>query len=124
MLTDNLLNSAGAIAIVYRRDGQSQLVELDNAPMPKEAVTVDMRQVDYATLILGALDTLTHGGERTIRILGNSDGADDADAQVEVIMDEKPLHDDLISYSWNIVLISLLVAVLTPPCSICSSAAS
>lgn len=113
MLTDNLLNSAGAIAIVYRRDGQSQLIELDEAPMPKEAVTVDMRQTDYATLIMGALDTLTHGGDRVLRILGNSNGAADEDAEVEVIIDEQPLHDDLIAYSWNIVLISLLVAFLT-----------
>jgi signal transduction histidine kinase len=113
MLTDNLLNSAGAIAIVYRRDGTSQLIELDEAPMPREAVTVDMRQADYPSLIMGALDTLTNGGSRTLRILGNSDGAEDADAEVEVLMYERPLYDDLIAYSWNIVLISLLVATLT-----------
>jgi signal transduction histidine kinase len=114
MLTDNLLNSAGAIAIVYRRSGQSQLIELDEKPMPKEAVTVDMRQVDYMTLIMGALDTLTHRGDRVLRILGNSDGvALEGEAEVEVLIDEKPLHDDLIAYSWNIVLISLLVALLT-----------
>ncbi len=113
VLTDNLLNSAGAIAIVYRRDGQSQLIELDEAPMPKEAVTVDMRQTDLATLVMGVIDTLTHGGDRVLRILGNSNGAADEDAEVEVLIDEKPLHNDLIAYSWSIVLISLLVAFLT-----------
>ena len=112
MLTDNLLNSAGAIAIVYRRNGSSQLIELDEAPMPREAITIDMRQTDYPTLIMGALDTLSHGGDRVIRILGNSDGAGDADAEVEVLMNETPLHDDLIAYSWNIALLSLLLAVL------------
>ena len=112
MLTNNLLHSAGAIAIVYRRNGQSQLVELEEKPMPREAVTVDMRQTDYPTLIMGALDTLTHGGDRTLRIVGNSDGGDEQ-SEVEVIMDEAPLHNDLLGYSWNIVLISLLVAVLT-----------
>jgi signal transduction histidine kinase len=112
MLTNNLLHSAGAIAIVYRRNGQSQLLELDEKPMPREAITVDMRQTDYPTLIMGALDTLLHGGDRTLRILGNSDGGDEQ-SEVEVIMDEAPLHADLVGYSWNIVLISLLVAVLT-----------
>ena len=112
MLTNNLLHSAGAIAIVYRRNGQSQLVELDEKPMPREAVTVDMRQTDYPTLIMGALDTLGHGGDRTLRIVGNSDGGDEQ-SEVEVIMDEAPLHADLVGYSWNIVLISLIVAVLT-----------
>jgi signal transduction histidine kinase len=112
MLTNNLLHSAGAIAIVYRRNGQSQLIELDEKPMPRQAVTVDMRQTDYPTLIMGALDTLTHNGDRTIRILGNSDGGDQQ-SEVEVIMDEAPLHADLLAYSWNIALISLAIAVLT-----------
>jgi signal transduction histidine kinase len=116
MLTDRLLKSAGAIAIVYRRDGQSQLIELDEKPMPREAVTVDMRQTDYPTLIMGALDTLVNGGGRTLRILGDGDESDatsNQNAQVEVLMDEAPLRADLVSYSWSIVLISLLVTVLT-----------
>ena len=70
-----------------------------------------MRQTDYPTLIMGALDTLAHDGDRTLRILGNSDGGDEQ-SEVEVIMDEAPLHADLVAYSWNIVLISLLLAVL------------
>src|SRR5690242_20529025 len=35
MLTDRLLNAAGAIAIVYRSGGQSQLIELEEMPMPR-----------------------------------------------------------------------------------------
>src|SRR3569623_3328507 len=111
MLTNNLLHSAGAIALVYRRNGQSQLIELDEKPMPRQAITVDMRKTDYPTLIMGALDTLIQGGDRTLRILGNSDGGDDG-SEVEVIMAEGPLHADLVSYSWNIALLSLLIAVL------------
>src|SRR3569623_493738 len=111
MLTNNLLHSAGAIALVYRRNGQSQLIELDDAPMPRQAVTVDMRKTDYPTLIMGALDTLSHGGDRTLRIVGNSDGGDKG-SEVEVIMSEAPLHADLVNYSWNIALLSLLLAVL------------
>ena len=33
-LTDRLLMSAGAQAIVYRRDGQSQLIEVEGGPSP------------------------------------------------------------------------------------------
>src|SRR5690606_19300601 len=57
-LTDRLLTAAGAQAIVYRREGQTQLIELAEAPMPRAAVTVDMRLRDPLTLIGGALDTL------------------------------------------------------------------
>jgi signal transduction histidine kinase len=112
MLTDNLLNSAGAIAIVYRRNGTTQLIELDSTPMPREAVTVDMRHDDLAAQMMGTVDTLTNGGKRTLRIVGNSDGTD-SDAEVEVLMAEAPLFAELLTYSRNIILISLFVAALT-----------
>ena len=115
MLTDNLLRSAGAIAIVYRHNGQSQLIELDERPMPRQAVTIDMRETGYPALVMGALDTLVHSGDRTLRIVGSGDGLASAggDGEVEVVMDEAPLRADLVSYSWNILLISLLIAVAT-----------
>jgi signal transduction histidine kinase len=111
MVTDNLLNSAGATAIVYRRGGKSQLIELDNAPMPREAVTADMRERNPVTLIEGALDTLFNGGNRTLRIVGDTDGSDAS--QVEVLMPEAPLKAELIDYSRNIAAISLVIAALT-----------
>src|SRR6218665_3611961 len=83
MLTDRLLNSAGATAIVYRRDGQSQLLELEQLPMPREAVTVDMRVRDPLTQISGVLDTILAGGDRTLRIIG--EGGND-ESLVEVLM--------------------------------------
>jgi len=111
MVTDNLLNSAGATAIVYRRNGRSQLIELDNAPMPKQAITADMRLRDPMTLIGGALDTLINGGDRTLRIVGNMDG--DTASEVEVLMAEAPLKRELIAYSGNIVLLALVIAAIT-----------
>ena len=110
-LTDRLLNSAGATAIVYRREGQSQLIELQSAPMPREAVTIDMRVNDPMTLIAGALDTLFFGGDRTLRIIGAGDG--DNESLVEVLMPEAPLRSDLLAYSRNIFILSLIVAVMT-----------
>ena len=109
-LTDRLLNSAGAIAIVYRREGQSQLIELQNAPMPREAVTVDMRDASPMAQIAGTLDTLLlGGGGRTLRIIGSSDD----DSLVEVLMPEAPLRRDLLVYSRNLFILSLIVAVMT-----------
>ena len=110
-LTDRLLNSAGAIAIVYRREGQSQLIELEQAPMPREALTVDMRAASPMTLIAGAIDTLVFGGPRILRIVGNSD--DQEPSLVEVLVSERPLRNELLFYSRNIFLLSLIVAVMT-----------
>lgn len=111
MVTDNLLHSAGATAIVYRRGGKSQLIELDSAPMPRQAVTADMRRRDPMTLIAGAIDALVEGGDRTLRIVGNLDG--DPSGEVEVLMAEAPLKSELIVYTRNIVLVALVIAAAT-----------
>lgn len=111
VLTDRLLTSAGALAIVYRREGQSQLIELEDATIPREAVTVDLRERDPATLILGALETLVLGSNRTLRIVG----ADDIqpDGVIEVLMPEAPLRSELLLYSRNLALLSLILAIIT-----------
>jgi signal transduction histidine kinase len=111
-LTDRLLNSAGAIAIVYRREGQSQLIELENTPMPREAVTIDMRDTGPMAQIAGVLDTLLFGGNRTLRILGGTDG-ESGEALVELLIPEQPLRRDLLVYSRTTVLLSLIVAIMT-----------
>ncbi|GHA23803.1 histidine kinase [Devosia pacifica] len=109
-LTDRLLRSAGADAIVYRREGQSQLIELADAPTPREAVTADMRMRDPITLIGGALDTLFSGGDRTLRIVGEGELQE---SLVEVLMPERALYLELVTYSRNILLLSLLIAAIT-----------
>lgn len=111
MVTDNLLKSAGAEAIVYRRAGKSQLIELDSAPMPRESVTADMRAHDPMTLIMGAVDTVIWGGNRTLRIVGDGDGPDPS--QVEVLMPEAPLKQEMLDYSRNFFFVSLTIAALT-----------
>jgi len=111
MVTDNLLNSAGATAIAYRRGGKSQLIELGTGPMPRAAVTVDMRQDSPLPLIEGALDTLLNGRNRTLRIVGST--GDENGSEVEVLMPEAPLKAQMLVYSRNIALISLVISALT-----------
>ncbi|MBU1305582.1 MAG: HAMP domain-containing histidine kinase [Alphaproteobacteria bacterium] len=109
-LTDRLLTSAGAYAIVYRREGQSQLIELADPVRPEEVVTADMRNRDLPTLIMGAFDTLFAGPGRTLRIVGPGDLDQ---TMVELLMPERPLREDLLRYSVQIVAVSLALALLT-----------
>jgi signal transduction histidine kinase len=109
-LTDRLLTSAGANAIVYRREGQSQLIELANPVNPDVVVTADMRQRDLPTLIMGAMDTLFAGPGRTLRIVGEGDLDE---TLVELLMPERPLRQDMLDYSRQIVAVSLAIAAAT-----------
>lgn len=110
-LTQSLLQTAGAKAIVYRRAEQTQLIEVADEPMPKAAVTADMRKRDPLAMIGGALDTLFYGGDRTIRVIGNF--AHDDQRLIEVLISEAPLRADLLVYSRNIFILSLIVAAMT-----------
>lgn len=111
-LTDRLLTSAGAQALVYRRNGQSQLIEIANRPDPGVVVTADMRDRNPGRLILGAVDALIFGGERTLRIVGEgSEGAEDT--VVEVLMPEAPLRLEMLAYSRSIFGVSLVIAAIT-----------
>src|SRR5690606_10751360 len=94
-LTDRLLASAGANAIVYRRAGQSQLIELADPVTPESVVTADMRQRDLPSLIVGAFDTLFAGPGRTLRIVGEGDLDE---SLIEILMPERPLRRDMLDY--------------------------
>jgi len=110
-LTDRLLNSAGATAIVYRRAGMSQLIELENAPEPANVVTADLRVRDAATLLGGAFDTLVAGGGRTLRIVGA--GNANNEGMVEVLMPEAPLRSDMLAFSRTFFVVSIIVATVS-----------
>lgn len=110
-LADALLRSAGAVALVIRREGSSQLIERPDEPMPKSAVTADMRVRDPVNLIGGALETLVFGSDRIMRIIGMP--PEDQYAQIEVLMSEASLRDDMFVYSRNIFVLSLIVAAFT-----------
>ena len=109
-LTDRLLTSAGAHAIVYRRQGQSQLIELANPVTPDVVVTADMRQADLMTLVAGAVDTLFASPGRTLRIVGQGDLNE---TLIELLMPERPLRQDMLAYSRQIGVVSLAIAAIT-----------
>lgn len=109
-LTDRLLVSAGAQAIVYRRAGQSQLIELAEPAVFDRVVTADTRQRDLPTLILGAMETLFASPGRTLRIVGVGDSDE---GLIEILMPEAPLRRDMLDYSGQILAVSLAIATMT-----------
>jgi len=110
-LTDRVLNSAGAVAIAYRREEHSQLIELSDAPMPTVVVTADLRQTSPITMIAGAIEVLLFGSDRITRIVGEVPGTDAR--PIEVLVSERELREGMLTYSRNIFFLSLIVAILT-----------
>lgn len=109
-LTDRLLDSAGAIAIVYRREGHSQLIEHAEPIDVRNVVVADLRNTGMLQSIIGALDTMFSSGGRTLRVIGD---ADEGDSLVELLMYERPLQRDLVDFSRSIALISAGIAAVT-----------
>lgn len=110
-MINNLLKSAQAEALVIRMDEKSQLIERLDMPMPVAVVDADTRQRDSLGLIVGALDVIVNGSNRTMRIIGSS--ADAPDIIVEVLMSEAKLRSEMLTYSGNIFWLSLLIAIAT-----------
>lgn len=110
-ISEPLLQAAGAIAIVYRREGRSDFIAPNAVAMPAVVTTVETRDRHPWDQMVEALDTLINGRGRIMRIVGEPPGA--GGIVVEVVMPEDPLRADMLVYSRNILTLSLIIAGLT-----------
>jgi signal transduction histidine kinase len=108
-LTRQILTSIGARAVAIKMGQQRRL--LASADLP-EAIDhdIDMRTMTVWDAITGAFQMMAERGDRTIRVVGPTPGS----AQfIEVVIDEKPLRQAMYRFSRNLLVVSLLIAVLT-----------
>ena len=105
-----LLGGVGARAIAARVGGARRLLSLDS--MPLEVVrTVDLRDLGWMSAIGEAIEVLvTPPHDKPIRVIGQAMGESDF---VELVIDEAPLRRAMLSFSVNILLLSLLISGLT-----------
>ncbi|PIB23937.1 ATPase [Amylibacter kogurei] len=109
-LEKELLNNADVLNIVLRRDEMRQLVLA--SPMPAAIDrTYDLRNNRPWTLIKDAFHTLFNGGDHVIRVMGFP--VKDAGQLIEITMKERPLHDAMVDYGWNILWLSLVISSIT-----------
>ncbi|KAF0226351.1 MAG: sensor signal transduction histidine [Beijerinckiaceae bacterium] len=108
-LVDELLLGMETTMIALRIDNTRRLLAISDMP-PMIDLEIDLRQSDVMPQIMGAFNSLFFGGDRTIRVIGPPPRGGDF---VEIVINEKPLRDAMVRYSWNILQVSLVISGIT-----------
>jgi signal transduction histidine kinase len=110
MLQERLLDHARAYIVLRRVKGQPKRAIMRQMPPPIDRV-YDLRKTSFFGLIFDAFETLIMGGDRTLRILGPSPA--DPKVLMDIVLSEQPLYDEMLAYSWRILLLSILISLIT-----------
>jgi signal transduction histidine kinase len=106
-----LLDNAGARLIALRTPDGKNLVLRGSTSPPIIDATIDLSDQMMTTLIGDAIETLWVGGNRLLRVKGQIPRA--GDAWLDVVLDEAPLRQAMISYSWRVIGLSIVISLVT-----------
>jgi signal transduction histidine kinase len=108
-LERKLVMQVGAQTVAIRSGGARRLLAVTDMP-PMVDQDIDLRTATSLSLIADAFETLVRGGDRYVRVVGPGMGGVEF---VEIVLDEKPLHEAMLRFSINILLLSLLISGIT-----------
>lgn len=108
-LTESLANETGALVIVASTPERTRLLMLAEMP-PMVDKTVNLGARSGIQLLYDAFETLLNGRDRILRVRGPGPG-DLTD--VQLVIYERQLHQAMLDYSVNILLLSLLISAIT-----------
>lgn len=109
-LKTQLLEHAGARGIIIAKPGQVRRVLAGDMP-PVADLQIDLRQTGVIAQIADAYMTLFGHGTRVLRVVGNA--PHEEGVTVEVLVDEWPLREGLIAFSWRILGLSIVISLIT-----------
>ena len=109
-LKEELLFRVGARSVVFRSANSSMLMLAEDMPAKIDA-SYDLSNNSPLTLIEDALETLTVSNKRIIRIITPIENS--PTSSLEMVIDETPLINAMLDYSWNIFQLSLVISLLT-----------
>jgi signal transduction histidine kinase len=104
-----ILDSIGARAVAVKMGQQRRLLAATETP-PAVDQHIDMRDVRWYRAIIDAFDTLLCNDADVMRVVGPAPMGGEF---VEIVLDEKPLREKMLVFSWNILLLSLLISGIT-----------
>lgn len=109
-LSMDLLFHAGAYAIVLETADRRMMMLSRDMP-PAVDVTFDLRNRAAMAWIPEAFSTLRQRDNRVMRVIATS--PQDPAATLEVILDEEPLRESMLAFSWRILTLSIIISVIT-----------
>lgn len=108
-LREELLDRAGVLVIVVRRDDARKLVLSPDKP-PMIDASFDLRDTSAPTAIMQAAMVFMHGGDRVIGVVDKPSAM--SASLVELALNEKPLFDAMVRYAINILTLSIVLALI------------
>lgn len=109
-LTNELLRQVGARGIIMHR--ANGMVRMLDAPDPPNAdVTFDLSKGNVPLWIQKSFETLFSSGNRVMRVIGKTPF--EPGATVEMLLDEKPLRDEMWDFGIRILRLSILISLTT-----------
>ncbi len=108
-LARQILGSIGARAVAIKTGQQRRLLAVADMPTRIDH-DVDMREMSVWSAIFDAFQVMLDNGDEVIRIIGPPPGGGQF---IEVVVDEKPLRDAMFRFSRNVLLLSLVMAIIT-----------
>lgn len=109
-LEEELLQTAGVMNVVLRRDGVRELVLASDIQDPVEGY-YDIANASGATLIMDALRVFSTDGDRMIHVMGETRQGEVAG--VEIVMREEPLRQAMVAYGLRVFYLSLAISIAT-----------
>jgi signal transduction histidine kinase len=108
-LARQILKSIQARAVAIKMGQQRRLLASAELPASIDH-DIDVRNMTVWSAITGSFEMMFETGHEAIRIVGPASG----DAQfIEVVTDERPLRQAMFRFSRNLLVVSLIIAVLT-----------
>jgi signal transduction histidine kinase len=109
-LESELLNTAGVLNVVLRRNDVRELV-LEGETPPSLDQTFYLQDADQMTLMRDALQALFRDHDRIIRVIGQT--RQGARSEIEVTLHEGPLQQALVAHGQRILYISGVISLAT-----------
>src|ERR1700744_3376457 len=108
-LAKEILDSIGARAVAMKRGERRRMLAIDDMP-PAVDDTFDMRSASAVDAIVDAFKIMLNDRPYVMRVVGPAPMGGE---YIELIMNERPLRRAMLRYSWDILLLSLVISVIT-----------